>query len=108
MDVRILLLIGIAVGIVLSSGTSVMAASNVTGNNAKMAASNATGNNAKMAASNATGNNTKLEIGSAKQLEQLTSGNQLGNLSSLTTFDKTGSNQSSNQSSGGQASGKPY
>jgi len=96
MDVRILLLIGIAVGIVLSSGTSVMAASNVTGNNAKMAASNATGNN------------TKLEIGSAKQLEQLTSGNQLGNLSSLTTFDKTGSNQSSNQSSGGQASGKPY
>jgi len=96
MDVRILLLIGIAVGIVLSSGTSVMAASN------------ATGNNTKMAASNATGNNTKLEIGSAKQLEQLTSGNQLGNLSSLTTFDKTGSNQSSNQSSGGQASGKPY
>jgi len=84
MDVRILLLIGIAVGIVLSSGTSAMAASN------------------------ATGNNTKLEIGSAKQLEQLTSGNQLGNLSSLTTFDKTGSNQSSNQSSGGQASGKPY
>jgi len=93
MDVRILLLVGIAVGIVLSSGTSVMAASN------------------------ATGNNTKLEIGSAKQLEQLTSGNQLGNLSSLTTFDKTGSNQSSNQSSGGQASnqssggqasGKPY
>jgi len=96
MDLRILLLIGIAVGIVLSSGTSVMAASN------------ATGNNTKMAASNATGNNTKLEIGSAKQLEQLTSGNQLGNLSSLTTFDKTGSNQSSNQSSGGQASGKPY
>ena len=96
MDVRILLLIGIAVGIVLSSGTSVMAASN------------ATGNNTKMAASNATGNNTKLEIGSAKQLEQLTSGNQLGNLSSLTTFDKSGSNQSSNQSSGGQASGKPY
>jgi hypothetical protein len=96
MDVRILLLIGIAVGIVLSSGTSVMAASN------------GTGNNTKMAASNGTGNNTKLEIGSAKQLEQLTSGNQLGNLSSLTTFDKTGSNQSSNQSSGGQASGKPY
>jgi hypothetical protein len=34
-DVRILFLIGITVGIVLSSGTSVMAASNTTGINTK-------------------------------------------------------------------------
>jgi uncharacterized protein YceK len=33
--VRILFLIGIIVGIVLSGGTSVMAASNTTGNNTK-------------------------------------------------------------------------
>lgn len=35
MDVRILFLIGITVGIVLSNGTSVMAPSNTTGNNTK-------------------------------------------------------------------------
>ena len=50
-----------------------------------------------MAASNTTGNNTKFDIGSAKQLEQLTSNNSLGNLSALTTFNNTGSNQTSNQ-----------
>ena len=72
-DVRILFLIGITVGIVLSSGTGVMAASNTTGNK------------------------TKSEVGSAKELEKLTSNNSLGNLSSLTTFNNTGSNQSSNQ-----------
>ena len=98
MNVKILLLIGIAVGIVLSSGTSVMAASNVAENNSKS------------------------EIGSAKQLEKLTGNNSLGDLSSLTTFNNTGSNhssggqssnqssgsQASNQPSGGQSSGKPY
>ena len=75
MDVRILFLIGITVGIVLSSGTS------------------------KMAASNTTGNNTKSDVGSAKELEKLTSNNSLGNLSALTTFNNTGSNQTSNRTS---------
>jgi hypothetical protein len=68
-------LIGITIGIVLSSGTSVMAASNTTGNN------------------------TKSDVGSAKELEKLTSNNSLGILSTLTTFNKTRSNQSSNQTS---------
>jgi hypothetical protein len=54
-DVRILFLIGITVGIVLSSGTSLMAASNTTGNN------------------------TKSDVSSAKELEKLTSKNSLGN-----------------------------
>ena len=71
MDVRILFLIGNTVGIVLSSGTSVMAASNTTGNN------------------------TKSDVGSAKELEKLTSDNSLGNLSVLTTFNNTGSNHTS-------------
>jgi hypothetical protein len=64
-DVRILFLIGITVGIVLSSGTS------------------------KMAASNTTGNNTKSDVGSAKELK-LTSNNSLGKLSALKTFNNTG------------------
>jgi hypothetical protein len=71
-DARILL-IGVAVGIVLSSGTTVMAISNSTGNN--------------------TG------IGTAKELEQLTGNNSLANLSTMTNFTQSGSNQSSNQSS---------
>jgi hypothetical protein len=75
-DARILL-IGVAVGIVLSSGTTVMAISNSTGNN--------------------TGNNTG--IGTAKELEQLTGNNSLANLSTMTNFTQSGSNQSSNQSS---------
>ncbi len=75
-DARILL-IAIAFGMVLSSGTNVMAISNSTGNN--------------------TGNNT--EIGSAKELEKLTGNNSLANLSTLTNFTQSGSNQSSNQSS---------
>jgi hypothetical protein len=75
-DARILL-IAIAFGIVLSSGTNVMAISNSTGNN--------------------TGNNT--DIGSAKELEKLTGNNSLANLSTLTNFTQSGSNQSSNQSS---------
>lgn len=73
MDIRILLLIGIAISIVLSGGTGVMAGSNTTGNN------------------------TKPDVGSAKELEQLTSNNSLTNLSSMTTFNETGSNQTSNQ-----------
>ncbi|HJY09454.1 MAG TPA: hypothetical protein VJ250_00795 [Nitrososphaeraceae archaeon] len=73
MDIRILLLTGIAISIVLSGGTGVMAASNNTGNN------------------------TKPDVASAKELEQLTSNNSLTNLSSMTTFNETGSNQTSNQ-----------
>jgi len=69
-DARIFL-IGIAIGIVLSSGTTVMAVSNSTGNN--------------------TG------IGTAKELEQLTGNNSLANLSTMTNFTQSGSNQSSNQ-----------
>ena len=75
MDVRILFLIGITFGIILSSGTSVMAASNTTGNN------------------------TESDVGLAKELEKLTSNNSLGNLSALTTFNNTGSNQTSNRTS---------
>jgi hypothetical protein len=66
-------LIGITVGIVLSSGTNVMEASNTSENN------------------------TKSDVGSAKELEKLTCDNSLGKLSALTTFNNTGSNQTSNQ-----------
>jgi hypothetical protein len=72
MDVRIFL-IGIAVVVVLSSGTGVLAQSNTTGNNT--------------------------DVGSAEELAKLTSNNSLTNLSSMTTFNDTGTNQSSNQTS---------
>jgi hypothetical protein len=72
MDVRIFL-IGIAVLVVLSSGTGVLAQSNTTGNNT--------------------------DVGSAEELAKLTSNNSLTNLSSMTTFNDTGTNQSSNQTS---------
>ena len=72
MDPR-LILIGIAAAIVLSGGTGVMAASNNTGNNT--------------------------DIGTAKQLEQLTSNNSLANASSMTSFNDTTTNQTSNQTS---------
>lgn len=72
MDVRIFL-IGIAFVVVLSSGTGVLAQSNTTGNN--------------------TG------IGSAEELAKLTSNNSLANLSSLTTFNDTGANLTTNQTS---------
>jgi len=83
MKVSILLLIGISIGVVLLSGTGVMGASNSTGNNT--------------AGNKTAGNNTKSGIGTAKEFEQLTSGNSLTNLSSLTTFDQSGSNHTSNQ-----------
>ena len=73
MDPRIIL-IGIAIAIVLSGGTGVMAASNNTG----------------------AGNNT--DIGTAQQLEQLTSNNSLANASTMTSFNDT-TNQTSNQTS---------
>jgi hypothetical protein len=73
MDVRILV-IGIAIGIVLSGGTSVLAVSN------------------------STGNKTQSDIGTAKELEKLTGNNSLTNLTTLTTFNQTGSNQT-NQTS---------
>ena len=69
-----IILIGIAIAIVLSGGTGVMAASNTTG----------------------PGNNT--DIGTAQQLEQLTSNNSLANASTMTTFNDT-TNQTSNQTS---------
>ena len=72
MDSR-LILIGIAATIILSGGTGVMAASNNTGNNT--------------------------DIGTAKQLEQLTSNNSLANASSMTSFNDTTTNQTSNQTS---------
>jgi hypothetical protein len=72
MDVRILL-IGIAFVVVLSGGTGVLAQSNTTGNNT--------------------------DVGSAEELAKLTSNNSLANLSSMTTFNDTGTNQSSNQTS---------
>jgi hypothetical protein len=72
MDVRIFL-IGIVVVVVLSSGTGVLAQSNTTGNNT--------------------------DVGSAEELAKLTSNNSLTNLSSMTTFNDTGTNQSSNQTS---------
>jgi len=68
-----LILIGIAATIILSGGTGVMAASNNTGNNT--------------------------DIGTAKQLEQLTSNNSLANASSMTSFNDTTTNQTSNQTS---------
>ncbi|TLX68620.1 MAG: hypothetical protein E6K94_11310 [Thaumarchaeota archaeon] len=73
MDVRIFV-IGIAIGIVLSGGTSVLAISN------------------------STGNNTNSDIGTAKELEKLTGNNSLTNLTTLTTFNQSGSNQT-NQTS---------
>ena len=72
MDVRIFL-IGIAIVVVLSGGTGVLAQSNTTGNNT--------------------------DVGSAEELAKLTSNNSLTNLSSMTTFNDTGTNQSSNQKS---------
>jgi hypothetical protein len=66
MDVR-LFLIGIAIVVVVSGGTGVFAQSNTTGNNT--------------------------DVGSAEELEKLTSNNSLFNLSD------TGTNQSSNQTS---------
>ena len=66
MDVRIFL-IGIAIVVVVSGGTGVFAQSNTTGNNT--------------------------DVGSAEELEKLTSNNMLFNLSD------TGTNQSSNQTS---------
>jgi hypothetical protein len=71
MDARIYA-IGIALGLVLSGGTSVFAQSNTTGNNT--------------------------DVGSAEELSQLTSNNSLANLSSMTTFNDTGTNVTSNQS----------
>lgn len=71
MDGRIYI-IGIALGFVLSGGTDVFAQSNTTGNNT--------------------------DVGSAEELAQLTSNNSLANLSSLTTFNDTGTNVTSNQS----------
>ena len=73
MDPRIIL-IGIAFAIVLSGGTGAMAASNTTG----------------------AGNNT--DIGTAQQLEELTSNNSLANASTMTSFNDT-TNQTSNQTS---------
>jgi hypothetical protein len=72
MDARIFI-IGVAIGFVLSGGTAVFAQSNTTGND--------------------TG------IGSAEELSQLTSNNSLANLSSMTTFNETGANLTSNQTS---------
>jgi len=72
MDARILLS-GIAVVLVLSGGTWVFAQSNTTGNNT--------------------------DVGSAEELAKLTSNNSLTNLSSMTTFNVSGTNQSGNQTS---------
>ena len=74
-DARILLLIGIAISVVLSGGTGVVASSNTTENN------------------------TKPDVGSAKELEQLTNNNSLTNLSGMASFNETGSNLTSNQTS---------
>ena len=73
MDTRIIL-IGIAIAIVLSGGTSVMAASNTTG------------------VWKQHGNRD------TQQLEQLTGNNSLANASSMTSFNDT-TNQTSNQTS---------
>lgn len=72
MDARILLS-GIAVVLVLSGGTWVFAQSNTTVNNT--------------------------DVGSAEELAKLTSNNSLTNLSSMTTFNVSGANQSGNQTS---------
>ena len=68
-----ILLIGIALAMVLSGGTGVMAQSNTTGT---------------------TGNNT--DIGTAQELAKLTSNNSLANASTMTSFNET-TNQTSNQ-----------
>ena len=72
MDARILA-IGIAFSFVLLGGTAVFAQSNTTANNT--------------------------DIGSAAELAKLTSNNSLTNLSSMTTFNTTGANQTGNQTS---------
>lgn len=72
MDARILM-IGIAFSLVLLGGTTAFAQSNTTGNNT--------------------------DVGSAEELAKLTSNNSLTNLSSLTTFNDTGVNQTGNQTS---------
>ena len=69
MDPRIILL-GIAIAIVLSGGTAVMAASNSTGNNT--------------------------DVETVQQLEKLTGNNSLANASSMTSFNDT-TNQTINQ-----------
>ena len=72
MDARIFL-IGIAIVFVLSGGTGIFAQSNTPGNNT--------------------------DVGSAEELAKLTSNNSLTNLSSMTTFNDTGTNLTSNQTS---------
>ena len=72
MDARIFLA-GIAVSLVLSGGTWAFAQSNTTANNS--------------------------DVGSAEELAKLTSNNSLTNLSSMTTFNDTGTNQTGNQTS---------
>jgi len=72
MDARIFL-IGIAIVFVLSGGTGIFAQSNSPGNNT--------------------------DVGSAEELAKLTSNNSLTNLSSMTTFNDTGTNLTSNQTS---------
>lgn len=72
MDARILLS-GIAISLVLSGVTLAFAQSNTTGNNT--------------------------DVGSAVELAKLTSNNSLTNLSSMTTFNDTGANQTGNQTS---------
>ena len=72
MDARILLS-AIAAALVLSGGTWAFAQSNTTANNT--------------------------DVGSAEELAKLTSNNSLTNLSSMTTFNETGANQSGNQTS---------
>ena len=72
MDARIFLT-GIAVSLVLSGGTFAFAQSNMTANNT--------------------------DVGSAEELAQLTSNNSFTNLSSMTTFNDTGANMTSNQTS---------
>jgi hypothetical protein len=73
MDVRIYLVVGIAIGLVLSGGTAVFAQSNTTGNNT--------------------------DVGTAEELTQLTNGNSLANLSNMVPFNGTDTNQTSNQTS---------
>ena len=72
LDARIFL-IGIAFTLVLSGGTFVFAQSNTTANNT--------------------------DVGSAQELAKLTSNNSFTNLSSMTTFNDTGANLTSNQTS---------
>lgn len=72
MDARILLT-AIAVSLVLSGGTWAFAQSNMAANNT--------------------------DVGSAEELAKLTSNNSFTNLSSMTTFNDTGTNQTGNQTS---------